>query len=419
MVGKRLADFGPRYHSGQGLGAGSNHQVSPTNLAVTGNVPLIEIIRAEIEETGRITFARFMELALSHPEHGYYLTEDRRPGRGGDFLTSPEASAYFGLTLARQIAECWERLERPRTFEIREYGSGVGGLAYDIIAGLSEAVPSIMGALRYRLVEPNRHRMKQALDAMAEVGLDSIVIGEEIQPGTDPEPITGVVIANEVADALPVHRLIVEDSQLFERFVNWQDNGFGEEIGPPSAPAQLIPDYFRRHRVQLIEGGKYDVSPGANDWFASVCRGIERGFAMIIDYGYSVDKLFQSHRLGGTVRGYFEHTVTDNPFVNVGHQDLTAHVDFTALQEAGEASGMTLAGFTTQAALLASLGLGERLVALQRDPEASLADYVSAQSVVLRLIDPGGLGRFGVLLMARNAPIDPPLLGLSSKPPPF
>ena len=155
---------------GEGTGEGANAAL-PDALS-TSDPELVTIIREEIGRAGAITFARFMELALYHPEHGYYLTEARRPGRGGDFLTAPEASAYFGLTLARQIAECWERLGRPSPFTIREYGAGVGGLAYDILAGLSEEAPEMRDAVRYRLVEPNRYRLTQALAAMAEVGLD-------------------------------------------------------------------------------------------------------------------------------------------------------------------------------------------------------------------------------------------------------
>jgi SAM-dependent MidA family methyltransferase len=379
---------------------------------------LLEAIRAEIADAGQITFARFMELALYHPTHGYYLTAERRPGRGGDFITAPEASALFGVTLARQIAECWERLDRPERFEIREYGSGIGVLAYDLVAGLSDAAPEIMDGLRYRLVEPNPHRLAQALSAMAEVGLAGIVTGETIPSGAEPEPIVGVALANEVADALPVHRLVVRNRRLLERYVAWED-GFIEREGPLSPEAATYPSYFAAAGVALIEGGAYDVSPAAAAWFGSVARGLERGFVIAIDYGYPAPELFKGHRLEGTLRGYFAHTVTDDPFLRVGRQDLTAHVDFSALQAAGEAEGMTLAGFTSQGALLAGLGLGDRLVALQSDPDASLADYLSAQAVVMRLIDPGGLGRFGVLIMAKSAPIEPPLLGLATRPPAF
>lgn len=384
-----------------------------------GNSDLIEIIQEEIRVAGDITFARFMELALYHPKHGYYLTSHRRPGRDGDFLTAPEASAYFGLTLARQIAECWHRLDRPEKFEIREYGSGVGGLAYDIMAGLSEAAPDAFSALRYRMVEPNPHRLAQALDAMEEVGLGHMVLGESFEPDSPLEPITGVIIANEVADALPVHRLICRNGVLYECYVTLSGSQFREVEGSLSPAMTGMPAYFDRHMIPLTEGARYDVSPQAAAWFNRACQGLHRGYSIIIDYGYPITTLFQSHRLQGTVRGYYEHTVTDDPLIRVGEQDLTAHVDFTSLQEAGEAAGMVLAGFTTQGAMLASLGLGDRLLALQRDPTASIADYASAQSVVMRLIDPGGLGRFGFLLMAKDAPVEPPLLSLATKPPGF
>lgn len=384
-----------------------------------GNPELIEIIKREILTSGEITFARFMELALYNPEHGYYLTAHRRPGRDGDFLTAPEASAYFGLTFARQIAECWERLDWPENFEIREYGSGVGGLAYDIMAELSEAAPDAFARLRYRMVEPNPHRLSQALSAMGEVGLGDRVIGERFDPDSPLDPITGVVIANEVADALPVHRLKCRNGVLHECYVTWSGEAFVEVEGALSPATRRGAAYFARHQITLTKGhvtmSVLPPRPGLH----GALRGLERGYSITIDYGYPVTSLYQSHRLQGTVRGYFEHTVTDDPLVRVGDQDLTAHVDFTALQEAGEADGLVLAGFTTQGAMLASLGLGDRLLSLQQDRTATIADYASAQAVVMRLIDPGGLGRFGVLLMAKSAPVDPPLLSLASPPPGF
>jgi SAM-dependent MidA family methyltransferase len=381
------------------------------------NPDLLTAIQAEIAQQGPITFARFMELALYHPEHGYYMAAVRRPGRSGDFLTSPEASAYFGLTLARQIAEFWERLGRPRPFVVREYGAGIGALAYDLIAGLSEQAPEALPSLQYRLIEPNRALRDHAAAALSDASLGAYVVAEDAID--DPEPITGVLLANEVADALPVHRLVIRDGKLRERYVTTSGEGFTELDASLSSEASGVPGYFERAGVDLVEGGAYDVSPAASSWFANACRGLARGYAIVIDYGYPARELYRVHRLHGTVRGHFEHTVTDDPYRRIGHQDLTAHVDFTALQEAGESVGMQLAGFTTQGALLASLGLGERLLALQRDPDATLPDYLSAQAVVARLIDPGGLGRFGVLLMARAAAVDPPLLGLSVLPPGF
>jgi SAM-dependent MidA family methyltransferase len=382
------------------------------------NPALVGVIRDEIDASGgRIAFARFMDLALYHPEHGYYLAAARRPGRGGDFLTAPEATPYFGITLARQIAECWERLGRPDPFTVREYGAGIGGLAYDVIAGLSTEAPEAARALRYRLVEINEHRLAQALAAFDEVGLGHLV--EPEMPDGDPEPIIGVALANEIADALPVHRLTMREGVLRERYVAWRDGWFAEEEGEPTPAAARAGNAVLAQGIALADGDAIDVSPAAGAWFAGVGHGLERGYAIVIDYGYPAAELYRAHRLQGTVRGYYEHTVTDDPYRRIGEQDLTAHVDFTALQAAGESAGLRLAGFTTQGAFLASLGLGDFLLQLQQDPATALSDYLRAQAAVLRLIDPGGLGRFGVLLMAKDAPVAPPLRGLREKAPGF
>ena len=390
-----------------------------------GDPALVAAIRAEMAAVGgRITFARFMELALYHPERGYYRSPERRPGRGGDFLTAPETHPFFGMALARQVAECWERLGRPDPFVVREYGAGVGGLAYDIVAGLSAEAPAALAALRYRLIEPNRHRLAQALAAMAEVGLGDVVRGEAPPDGTEPEPILGVALANEVADALPVHRLVWRggrDGGLRERYVVWRDGGFDAAEGEPSS-AGAVASAMRSLTdagVSLRDGDAIDISPIAAEWFAGVGRGLARGYAIVLDYGYEAAELYRDHRLAGTVRAYRGHTVTDDPFRHVGRQDLTAHVDFSMLRRAGEAVGLVPAGFTTQGAFLASLGLGDFLVRLQSDPETTAEEYVAAQAAVLRLIDPGGMGRFGVLVMARGAPVSPSLRGFAVPPPRF
>ncbi len=386
-----------------------------------GNPALVEAIQVAITAAGgRLPFARFMELALYHPEHGYYLTPARRPGRSGDFLTAPETHPFFGLTLARQVAECWDRLGRPQSFTVREYGAGVGGLAYDLIAGLATEAPDARAALRYRLVEANRHRLHEAMTAMQEVGLGDVVEEEPAEPGQLLPPIEGVILANEVADAFPVHRLVVRSGRPREIYVVHRGQGFGEEEGDLSSPEVMDAwEHVVESRVTFADGNVVEVSPAATDWFARVGRGLGRGYVILLDYGYPAATLYQGHRLQGTLRGYAGHTVTDDPYVRIGTQDLTAHVDFSALERAGRSVGLETAGLTTQGAFLAALGLGDFLVQLQADPTLSPADYYAAQAATLRLIDPGGLGRFGVLVMARDAPVEPLLRGLTLKPPPF
>jgi SAM-dependent MidA family methyltransferase len=385
----------------------------------TGNADLIAANRAEIAAAGGcIPFARFMELALYHPDWGYYLSPVRRPGRPGDFLTAPETHPFFGITLARQIAECWERLDRPAPFVVREYGSGIGALAWDVIAGLSKETPQCRAVLQYRLVETNPHRLAQALAGFAEGGLGDVVRAEEIPRDADPEPITGVMLANEVADAFPVHRLIWRGGRLREGWVVWAGDRFAEEEGDLSQEAAAVdPEgMLRDHGISLVEGDRIEISPAAAAWFASAARGLRRGYAIVIDYGYPASELYRAHRLTGTVRAHRGHTVTDDPFTHVGEQDLTAHVDFSALRRAGESAGLTFAGQTNQGAFLASLEMGDLLVALGNDPQTSLPEYLAAQAATLRLIDPGGMGRFGVLIMARDAPVCPPLRGFTVQP---
>ena len=359
---------------------------------------------------GRIPFADYMALALYHPEGGYYLQPERRPGRGGDFLTAPEAHPFFGRTLARQVVECWERLGRPRPFVVREDGAGTGVLAYDLLSGLAAEAPAALDGLRYLLVEPNPHRRAEAVAALAENGFGGVV--EAAEPDAV-APFTGVSLANEVADALPVHRLVWRDGALRERWVIRRGDGFGEEEGPLS-PAMVAFDpaaYLARVGVAPKEGDRFDLSPAAAEWMAGVARSIRRGYAVVVDYGYEAAILYRDHRLAGTVRAHRRHAVTDDPFGAPGREDLTAHVDFSLLAEAAGREGMTVAGFTSQGAFLASLGLGDLLVRLGQDPETTAAAYYAAQAATLRLVDPGGMGRFGVLILAKDAPIEPPLRG--------
>jgi SAM-dependent MidA family methyltransferase len=378
-----------------------------------GNPAVVAALREAIAAAGgQITFAQYMAICLYHPDGGYYLQPERRPGRGGDFLTAPEAHPFFGLTLARQVIECWERLDQPDPFTIREYGAGSGALAFDILTGISEERPAMLPAVRYRLAEVNPHRLEEAIAALGESGFGALVEPED--PAVA-EPVTGVILANEVADALPVHRLIWREGTLREGWVTASDTGFGEREGDLS-PAMAAFDpagWLARQGAAIPDGGRVDLSPASADWMAQVAAGLARGYALVIDYGYAAPDLYQAHRLAGTVRAYRGHGVSDDPFGWPGDEDLTAHVDFSLLRESGEAAGLTFGGLTTQGELLAALGLGDHLVALGRDPRTPAAEYYAAQAAVLRLIDPGGMGRFGVLAMAKDAPAEPPLRGMT------
>ena len=387
-----------------------NSEAQPSTQPV--QTALVTELVDEIRTKGPISFARYMEQVLYHPDHGYYVSPSRRPGRGGDFLTAPETHPFFGLTLARQIAEMWERLGQPNPFVIREYGSGIGGLAYDIIVGLLDVHPQLQSSLRFLFNEVNQHRVAQALAAMDEVGFGELV---DVDDG---RTITGVVLANEVADAMPVHRLRWTGSELEELFVGWEDDQFIDVPGPLSAQvvAMDLPAYFVRQGIDL--GGlpadsRLEVSPATDAWVRDVAGGLERGYALVIDYGYPAAELYRDHRLEGTVRAYSGHTVTDNAFNHSGEQDLTAHVDFSRIVEVAVAEGMDVLGVVTQGDFLAANGMGDLLVNLQHQPDVAVEEYYRAQAATFRLIDPGGMGRFRVLGLARSAPVTPPLTGFA------
>ena len=379
-----------------------------------GHPEAISLLREEIARDGAITFARFMDLALYHPDVGYYRTPLRRPGRGGDFITSPEVHPFFGMALAHQIAELWERLDRPDPFVVREYGPGVGGLAYDIIVGISVHHPDLLQALRYRLRDVNRYRMAEAMSAMIEVGLDHIVSIEDPSREETVEPITGVVLANEVADALPAHQLVWTGSMLNEQWVVWNPatDWFAWEERPLS-PEVAATDPFQWLGQAGVDPSGWPVGsqiawvPAITDWICEIEQGLGRGYALIIDYGYPATELYRDHRLEGTIRAYSGHTVTDDPFRLIGEQDLTVHVDFSRIADAARTVGMMTTPVVTQGSFLSQLGMGALLVDLQQDPETELAEYYRAQAAVLRLIDPGGLGRFRVIGLAKGAPLDP------------
>ena len=362
---------------------------------------MVEIIRSEIEAERRITFARFMELAVSHPEYGYYASGELRTGFAGDFLTAPETDPIFGQTLARQIEECWFHLGKSDGFTVREEGAGRGMLAAHILSELHQLQPELFDSLRYELSDLNPVRIDEALTFLHDHGF-----GKQARPATD-VPIEGVVLANELLDAFPVHRLILQDGVIQEIFVTLEAGWFQDEIGPlsdPSLPALLS-------GATLREGQRAEVSPAAARWAQSIGGKLERGYAVLIDYGYPAHELYSPARVEGTLKGYSRHEVTDDPYRKVGNQDLTAHVNFTAISQSAQAGGMVELGLTTQAWYLAGLGIDRVLLDMQQT--ATAQDYIIARNAVMHLIDPRSLGRFRVLLLGKNVNTTARLSGLS------
>lgn len=363
--------------------------------------PLHELIARQIHQHGPVSFAWFMETALYHHELGYYRQPRRTPGRGGDFITSPELHPFFGNTLARQVAETWDALGQPHHLIVREHGASSGGLSYDILVALSEKAPDVLDAIDYRLVDVNTHRLNEAITAMEEVGFADRVSAESPD---ELSPEAGLVLANEVADALPVHRFVSRDGNIREVHVDIDSEGsfLDVETDPDTPLLSLITEHFDRHGISLPDGARFEFSPGVAEWAKGIATSLTKGIAVIIDYGYDAPTLYRDHRLEGTLRGYWQHTATDNPYLRVGQQDLTAHVDFSWLQDAAQSAGMQSLGLTTQSDYLTRLGLGDWLMELQQQPDVQMDEYYLAQNATMRLIDPAGLGRFRVLGLCKG-----------------
>jgi SAM-dependent MidA family methyltransferase len=374
------------------------------SLDVGDEPRLVERLRDEIAASGPVTFARFLDRALYEPGLGYYTGPVTRPGRSGDFLTAPETHPIFGWALARQLEELWQILGRPEPFVVREHGAGSGALAVAIVDGLARDGLALRTAIRYEAVEVDERRGEAFRERVAAAGHENV-----LDRGSSSTAIVGVVLANEVLDALPVHRVVGRDGGLRELYVDWADDRFVEREGEPSTPR--LDERLRVGGIRLAEGQLAEISLVLDGWIAGAAAELERGMLLLIDYGYAAQELYSARRAQGSLLAYVRHRAHEDPFRNVGRQDLTAHVDLTAVGRAATAAGLEPLGLTTQAEFLVGLGIGDILTAIQSDRSTSLESYLALRSSVVRLLDPAATGKFAVMGFGRGIAPDVRLRG--------
>ncbi|QIK37342.1 SAM-dependent methyltransferase [Caldichromatium japonicum] len=351
---------------------------------------LAERIRSEIHaQGGFLPFDRFMELALYAPGLGYYVAGAHKFGRGGDFVTAPELSPLFGRCLAVQCAEALERLGGGDLFE---FGPGTGILAVQLLVELErlQCLPT-----RYWLLEPSPE-LQARQRAMIEAAVPHLA-ERCLWPTALPQGFAGVVLANEVLDAMPVHRFYIgEDGQILELAVTEWDGQLTEITIPPRSPGLL--DVVRRlHALGLALAPGYlsELNLRLGPWLAAVSQMLERGLILLIDYGYPRTEYYHPSRSMGTLMCHCRHQAHPDPLVHLGLQDITAHVDFSAIAEEGTAAGLMLAGYTTQAHFLLGCGIDRYLAGADTDPNLVLG--------VKQLILPSGMGeRFKVLALSKG-----------------
>ena len=369
------------------------------------NPALVEIIADEIDREGPITFARFMELATGHPEHGYYTASIERVGRSGDFLTAPETHPLFGWLVARQILEFWEVLGSRPELVVREHGAGRGTLGQQILDWFGAHPPNDLRRVRYELDDLNPDHPAQLPSTVAHE-VESLNV--EIVPASG-SVITGVVLANELLDALPFHRLVYSGGEFRELRVGFEQGWFVDEPSPVSHELRAeLPS-----GLSLGDGQRVELSPAVSKWIADSAANLERGFLLLIDYGYERPELYDTARFpSGTLKTYRHHEVSDNPYLHIGRQDITAHVDFSLAIDAATSAGLRLEGVTTQAEFVAGLGLDEILMEIQRTATDANV-YQDARTAAMELLNPGGLGRFRVAIFSRDVESSGPVQGLA------
>ncbi len=393
----------------------SSSAESPAELARSAE--LVRLIRSDIESSParRITFADFMRRALYEPELGYYRGPSARPTRTGDFLTAPETHPMFGWTVARRIEEMWSELGRPAPFRIVEYGAGSGTLGLSILEGFRHhGADDLLEAVRYEPVETNPYRLADLRAGFEEAGFGERLDDGSLTPtatsgaaaagGTASAgsvPVFGVLLANEFLDALPVHRVLFRDGALRELFVSWRGR-FVEVVGEPSTPglaARLAED-----GVALAEGQVAEICLELEPWLDEAAALLDRGFGLILDYGYEAAELYGPRHLAGTLLGYRGHRVVEDPLTDPGSIDLTAHVDFSAVARLAERRGLRIVSTTTQSEFLVAAGLEREWQSFRDSARLDAPEYLEARSGIVRLLDPRHLGGFRVLTLERRGP---------------
>jgi SAM-dependent MidA family methyltransferase len=374
--------------------------------------PLIARIQQKIREAGgRITFASFMEEVLYHPLFGYYNRDSITIGEGGDFYTAPMVHPIFGQCVARQILEIWEQMGCPTKFTVIEMGAGNGTLARDMLQEWRKD-ESFSEALTYIIVEQSPVLQKQQKQQLKETkaSLDWYWKLSEIpQYGK----LTGVIVSNELFDALPVHRLMMENGELVERYVTWMEDAFKEVSGPISDErfAEILDI---RMLEQLLEGDRLDVSLRTGEVLREMANLMSRGCIITFDYGDEQPDVYLKYVSKGGIRCYFHQKLQYNPFEKIGEQDITADVDFTYLMRTGEEVGLQTAGITTQTNFLAGLGFLEKAAELG---ERALRDFQADFELqrMLSLFLPQGLGDAVKVLIQYKNMKKPLLKGLTAK----
>lgn len=364
---------------------------------------IIERIKSE----GPISFETFMGMALYYPGLGYYAKDSTRIGRSGDFYTSSHLHPIFGAMIGRQMEEMWTFMGRPDLFQIVEMGAGMGYLAWDMLDYLrkergegAKEQDSLFEHLRYSIVELNPS-MKARQHMLLKENADKIQWFSSLR---ELGPIRGCVLSNELLDAFPVRMVEMHDG-LKEIYLSANHDGLVEVKMPCS---DEVVEYFRELTIELPEGYRTEVNLELRHWLKDVSDTLAEGFVLTIDYGYPAWDYYSEDRNRGTLLCYYQHQVSEDPYQNIGEQDLTAHVNFSSLKRWGEGLGLKTIGFCPQGMYLISLGIDEVIT-----EACGCAPDPFDISKIKGLLLPGGMGESHKVMVHYKGDGEPKLRGFS------
>lgn len=374
--------------------------------------PLEEKIIERIKKEGSITFEAFMEMALYEPELGYYTSPKTLIGRRGDFYTSPHLHPIFGAMLGRQLIEMWMVLGKPSEFHAVEIGAGAGYLCKDIFdylhkpskaAEVSEDKNDFLESLRYVIVELNHHIEKRQKELLVDIAKEITWINSLKNL---PHGIKGCIFSNELLDAFPVHIVEMED-ELKEIYLTIDGKQIIEQKQDVSTTD--ITDYINQFSIEIPHGYRTEINLTIRNWLREIVSILSNGFLLTIDYGYTTREYYDEERSKGTLLCYHKHQTNEEPYKNIGEQDITAHVNFSSLKRWGEESGLKTIGCSAQGTYLIASGIDEVI----RELYADSPDYLSEITKIKGLILPQGMGESHMVMIQYKGEGSPELRGFS------
>ena len=377
---------------------------TPSLDAQKHSLQLQALIQQAIKKAGGwIDFAQFMQLALYAPQLGYYSAGNQKFGTGGDFVTAPEISNLFGQTLAKQVAQILALSKG----SVMELGAGTGRLAVHLLQALEQldCLPN-----QYYILDVSNHLRQVQLEYLQE-RLSPQLLQRVVWLNQLPVTFTGVILGNEVLDAIPVHIVHTTAHGLFERGVMQAEQGLtwsDKQCDDAPASGHHLLDEIKS--LSLPVGYVSEFCPAANGLIASLALTLERGVILMIDYGFSASEYYHPQRNLGTLMCHYQHYAHTDPLINIGLQDITAHVNFTSIAFAGVNNGLELSGFCGQAQFLMNCGILDLVAQVSPD---NIACYAPLAAAAQKFLSPAEMGDlFKVIAFSKN--IDVPLLGFTA-----